>query len=303
MNTTRPAWLVLTLSTSIVAGCGGNTSSPASDTVKAAAIEASVRQATAVATQVPPALVERPRASGSASQLSESDAPAIVAVQAGAVRRLKDDSVDCPYAVRVRNGGVAMRAVAVDLVASGTSSGIVSGRATMGALAPGQTSSTEESIVLRDRDSCSIDLAKARWRVDAIPSSAERGVLLGGAPGSSAVASVTQLIDNEPRARGVDAGVLRLTAVIDDGATVGQVNDALRVSGVRIVQMTQGSRSLQLEAQQAGSARPSVQEVNARLAASQAFESINGVLLRPQRTDDAPMPPQVEDHQQPPPPQ
>ena len=303
MNTTRPAWLVLTLSTSIVAGCGGNTSSSASDKSTVAAIEASVRQAAAVVTQVPPSLVERPRASAANSQLAESDAPAIVAVRAGAVRRLKDDTVDCSYAIQVRNGGVAVRSLAIDLLASGTSSGIVSGRVTLGALAPGQTGASDESITLRDREACSIDLSKARWRVDAIPSSAERGMLLAGAPGSSAVAAVIQLIDNEPRARGADAGILQLTAVIDDSATVGQVNDALRVAGVRIVQMTQGTRSLQLEAQQASNARASAQEINARLAASQALESINGVSLRPQRTADVPSPPPVEDHQQPPPPQ
>ncbi len=291
---TRRACSPLVLSMSIVSGCGGNTSSTATVT----GTEASVRQATAVATQVAPALVERPRASALASQLAESDTPAIVAVRPGAVRRLKDDTVDCTYALQVRNGDVAMRSLAIDLLASGTSSGIVSGRVTVGALAPGQTGSSDDSIVLRDREACSIDLTKARWRVDAIPSSAERGVLLAGSPGSSAVAAVSQMVDDDPRARGVDAGVLRLAAVIDDGATVGQVNDALRMAGVRIVQMTPGNRSLLLEGQ-TGQSRPGEQDVLTGLAASQAFESINGIVLRPQRTADVPLPPPVEDHQQP----
>jgi hypothetical protein len=288
----------MVLWTSLASGCGGSSPSASDDTGKTDAIETSARRATASAASLPPPPAEATINGTGAAQFAGADSPTVAGVRAGAVRRFNNDAVDCAYVVQVRNGSVALRSLAVDLKSSGSSSGIVSGRVTIGALAPGQTATSDESIVLRDRAACSIDLSKARWGVDAIPSSAERGVLLAGAPGLSAVSAVIQMIDNEPRARGAEGGALRFTAVIDDGATVGQVNDALRVTGVRIVQMTQGSRNLMLEAQP-GAPRPRPQEIQTRLAASQAFESINGVALRPQHTADVPLPPQVDDHQQP----
>ncbi len=138
------------------------------------------------------------------------------------------------------------------------------------------------------------------------------GVLLDGLPGAYAYAALRGHVEESAAATSPSyepsaSARLHLNAVIAQTATVGQVNAALNDLGARIVAMQPGNSEVMLDVATPGG-RPAASQVAARLVASRAFESVEGLrsafdpataAASPQLGDlYAPAP--VEDHQSPP---
>lgn len=116
---------------------------------------------------------------------------------------------------------------------------------------------------------------------------APRGRLLEGLPGTNAYASLSDVAAGDPAASETpSAARIRLIAVIDRSATVGQVNAVLNEVGARIVSMQPGNDTLSLEVKSADGP-PSIQDTAARLLATRAFQSVQGPGLAPVTRADA----------------
>lgn len=100
-----------------------------------------------------------------------------------------------------------------------------------------------------------------------------RGVLLSGLPGSNAYLSLGALAIVQTKPTPLQSEWLRLDAILDRSATVGQVNTALIAVNARIVAMQPGDTRIALElARTDGGLSP--QSAANQLTAANAFQSI-----------------------------